>query len=423
MRKWVRTSAHTALLTAGFVALGAGVSFADSHPSTSGNGSVLGGNQLVANADVPVNLSGNAIGAVGGIAGAKADHTGAVVHDKNGDISTSGNGSLVGGNQAVLDGDVPVNVTGNSVGAVLGTAGAAAEHSGAAVIEGGHGDDISTSGNGSAVGGNQLVGDLDVPVNASGNAIGAVGGVAGAAAEDTGALVKEGGTSGGHARHAQAAPTTGSLLDRASEVAEPLHAQTDSVDAGPVLHQTAGHGHGDDISTSGNGSLLGGNQAVVDLDVPVNASGNAIGAVGGVAGAAAEDTGAIVSEGAKSHSTGMAAEDTSGVERESQTAPTGEAQELTNELPDTPVDDTLNTGEQLPEAPAGETLELTNELPAPSVDETVDLDTGLSESGAAQDTAESAAPSELSGVPQEAAENMPSGATNPVGQVTNTLGL
>ncbi|MUL41820.1 hypothetical protein FZ103_11645 [Streptomonospora sp. PA3] len=299
MHKWVRTSAKAAVLTAGFVALGAGVSFADSHPTTTGNGSALSGNQLVGNLDLPVNVSGNAVGAVGGIAGAASHHDGAAVLD-SGDSGphTSGNGSLLSGNQAVLDGDVPVNVSGNAVGAVLGTAGAASHGSGSAVVQGdgGHhhmGDDISSSGNGALASANQLVADLDVPVNAAGNAVGAVGGVAGAAAHDTGALVSEG--DGAHGRVHQAAPgeQRQGLLNRLN-LGRPLHLSPHAVDAGPIVHQRAGGG--DDIRTSGNGSILGGNQLVADLDVPVNAAGNAVGAVGGVAGAAAHDTGALVAD-------------------------------------------------------------------------------------------------------------------------------
>ncbi|GAA1752492.1 hypothetical protein [Streptomonospora arabica] len=308
MHKWVRTTAKAAVLTAGFAAMGAGVSFADSHPTTSGNGSALSGNQLVGNLDLPVNVSGNAVGAVGGIAGAKSEHDGAAVVDHGGSgPHTSGNGSLLSGNQAVLDGDVPVNVSGNAVGAVLGTAGAASHGSGSAVVEGdgGHhhmgGDTISSSGNGALASANQLVADLDIPVNASGNAVGAVAGIAGAASEDTGALVVE---DGGH-RHGhhdnghdgyhvhQAAPGESTGLLEWANLGRPLHLSPNSVDAGPVLHQRAGHG-GDDIMTSGNGSLLGGNQLVGDLDVPVNVSGNAVGAVGGVAGAASHDAGAVV---------------------------------------------------------------------------------------------------------------------------------
>lgn len=48
-----------------------------------------------------------------------------------------------------------------------------------------------------------------------------------------------------------------------------------------------------DVSTSGNGSILGGNQLVADLDVPINVCGNAI-SILGVAGANCVDSGATV---------------------------------------------------------------------------------------------------------------------------------
>lgn len=186
MRQWASTSAKSLLLAAGFVALGSGVAFADSGAATSGNGSVLGGNQAVANADVPVNLSGNAISALG-VSGANATDTEAEVEDHgDSDVRSSGNGSLLGGNQAVIDGDVPVNVAGNAVG-VLGVAGANATDAEAEVEH--HHQDVRSSGNGSLLGGNQLVGDLDVPVNVAGNGIGVLG-VAGANATDAEAEVE-----------------------------------------------------------------------------------------------------------------------------------------------------------------------------------------------------------------------------------------
>ncbi|NYI96463.1 ligand-binding sensor protein [Streptomonospora nanhaiensis] len=336
MGKWVRTSATAAAVAAGFVAFGTGVSFADSTATTSGNGSIGGGNQLVGNLDVPVNVSGNAVSLIGGVSGARSDDTGAVIHDHAAEgPSTTGNGSILGGNQAVIDGEVPVNISGNAVAAVLGVAGAASDDTGAAVLEHGHrhhqSDDVSTSGNGSILGGNQAVIDGDIPVNISGNAVSAVLGVAGAASEDTGALVLEGGHHGhhhGHGAHrgagldlgqaagsakadgyhrtAQAAPEPGAglLVDTLSGLGRPIHISSRSIDAGPILHQRAGQesevvhqraGHGgDEVSTSGNGSILGGNQLVVPLDIPVNISGNAVGAVGGVAGAASDDTGAVI---------------------------------------------------------------------------------------------------------------------------------
>lgn len=47
------------------------------------------------------------------------------------------------------------------------------------------------------------------------------------------------------------------------------------------------------VFTSGNGSILGGNQLVADLDVPINVCGNAI-AILGVAGANCHDSGSTI---------------------------------------------------------------------------------------------------------------------------------
>ncbi|MFC4563834.1 chaplin family protein [Nocardiopsis mangrovi] len=113
------------------------------------------------------------------------------------DTSTSGNGSLGGGNQAVADADVPVNLCGNAV-ALLGNSGAQCSGSGAAVVEGkgrNEGSSTSTSGNGSLLGGNQLDADADVPVNACGNAVSVLGN-SGADCDDSGAAVGEGTGSG-----------------------------------------------------------------------------------------------------------------------------------------------------------------------------------------------------------------------------------
>ncbi|GHC70956.1 hypothetical protein GCM10007079_02960 [Nocardiopsis terrae] len=298
MRKWASTSAKSVLMAAGFVALGSGVAFADTDAATSGNGSVLGGNQAVLNADVPVNVTGNAVGAVAGMAGASSTGSDAKVIDHHHDeVHTSGNGSVLGGNQLVVDGDVPVNVTGNAIGAVGGVAGASSTGSDSKVLRDGHGhkhDDpeVATSGNGSLIGGNQLVGDLDVPVNVSGNAIGAVGGVAGAAATDADAIVRE--HQSAPVQHQSGQLTATDVVTEAVENAS-LLPDTSGVDAG-VLRQSAPVREHQSIATSGNGSALGGNQAVLDLDVPVNVAGNAVGAVGGVAGAAATDSDAVVKE-------------------------------------------------------------------------------------------------------------------------------
>lgn len=49
----------------------------------------------------------------------------------------------------------------------------------------------------------------------------------------------------------------------------------------------------DDVKTSGNGSVLSGTQAVLDLDLPVNVCGNAI-SILGISGANCIDSGSTV---------------------------------------------------------------------------------------------------------------------------------
>ncbi|WP_017609914.1 hypothetical protein [Nocardiopsis xinjiangensis] len=412
MRQWASTSAKSLLLAAGFVALGSGVAFADSGAETSGNGSVLGGNQAVANADVPVNLSGNAISALG-VSGANATGTGAAVEDHgDNDVRSSGNGSLLGGNQAVIDGDVPVNAAGNAVG-VLGAAGANATDSGAAVehqsapsdvtatdvlseaaenaqllpaadtsgVDAGvlrqsaprghdHGS-IATSGNGSLLGGNQAVIDGDVPVNLAGNAVGVLG-AAGANATGTGAAVED---------------------------------------------------HHQDVRSSGNGSLLGGNQLVGDLDVPVNVTGNGIGVLG-VAGANATDTGAAVE-----HQSAP----------EQQTAL--ESLPVVEKLPEVPVSDQLPVAYDLQETAEQSAMEASAEE-APAEDAPVG-DVIAEEAPAPEAPAEEApmdpapeAPAEEAPAPEAPAEEAPaeepagllpeapeSGLGSPVDDVLGAVGL
>ncbi|GAA1104811.1 DUF320 domain-containing protein [Nocardiopsis exhalans] len=63
--------------------------------------------------------------------------------------------------------------------------------------------------------------------------------------------------------------------------------------AGSVLFAGAPAMANSNVFTSGNGSILGGNQIVADLDVPINVCGNAI-AVLGVAGASCTNSDAKV---------------------------------------------------------------------------------------------------------------------------------
>ncbi|WP_116245494.1 chaplin family protein [Nocardiopsis sp. FIRDI 009] len=75
-----------ALVAAGFLTATGGAAHADT--TTSGNGSIGGGNQVGADIDVPVNVCGNAV-AVVGVAGAGCVDGDAVVHDGYGGESGS----------------------------------------------------------------------------------------------------------------------------------------------------------------------------------------------------------------------------------------------------------------------------------------------------------------------------------------------
>src|SRR5918999_1147344 len=227
MRTKVIGSARAAMLTAGFVALGAGAALpAGAYADTSGTQSVLGGNQVSVPVNAPINACGNSIALVG-TAGSSCEG-GATAQGGSGAGSgrTSGTHSVGGGNQVTAPIKAPVNVCGNAV-AVLGSSAAGCEGKAKARSGGcGGGGAGRTSGRNSVLGGNQAKVPANVPVNVCGNAVGNA-----AASCEGGAKAGSGGSSG------------------------PGRA-------------------------SGRGSVGGGNQAHVPANVPVNVCGNAAGVVG-----------------------------------------------------------------------------------------------------------------------------------------------
>uniref|UniRef100_UPI00059436BB hypothetical protein n=1 Tax=Nocardiopsis chromatogenes TaxID=280239 RepID=UPI00059436BB len=343
-------------------------------PVTSGNGSVLGGNQGVLDLDVPVNASGNAVGAVGGVAAAASKDTGAFVDETDGGMPGGGDGGDNGGDGGNGDGGYRMSQLAPGTGGLVDTLSAAAQPT---HLEGGgvdagpvmrqsHGqvEDIVTSGNGSVVGGNQLVGDADVPVNVSGNAVAGVLSSAAATSEDTGAFVWDEDHRG--------------------------------------------------IVTSGNGSVLGGNQGVVDADVPVNVSGNAVAGVASTAAAASKDTGAWVDHG-----------ETEMVRTSDASAPAGQAADsgaLPAPLDTLPLSNELPAAPSAPELPGSEALPLSNELPDPvNLPATESLPLSAEELPEAPVEAPEAeapeVPEELSGLPAGG------DVQDPVSSLTEGLGL
>jgi hypothetical protein len=215
------------MFTASFVAAGAGSVGIASAGTTSGNNSIGGGNQVFAPISIPANVCGNAVALLGGAFA--ACRGGASVDAGGGSgMMTSGNDSILGGNQVRAPVSVPVNVCGNAV-ALLGHAHAACR-GGASVRrddDDGGGPGMMTSGNDSIGGGNQVRAPIRVPVEICGNAVNA----------------------------AEWCP------------------------GGAFVHTVSWASGGP--RTSGNDSILGGNQVRIPVRIPVNVCGNAVAVLGG----------------------------------------------------------------------------------------------------------------------------------------------
>ncbi|MFI7627096.1 chaplin family protein [Microbispora rosea] len=230
MRTWAKGSAPAAFLAAGVMALGSGTAFAD----TDGSHSVLGGNQVDIPVTLPIDISGNAVAVVG--ESRASSQGGAAVQGEGvgaGQNKTSGAGSILGGNQIEAPINVPVNACGNAV-SVIGRSdascrgGAAVKSSGRHASAGGN----RTSGVHSIGGGNQVVAPITAPINLCGNSIAVFG-------------------------NATAGCRGGAF-----------------VGGGRDIVRAGGN------RTSGQGSILGGNQVVAPITVPVNVCGNSVAVIG-----------------------------------------------------------------------------------------------------------------------------------------------
>jgi len=311
MRTWAKGAKPAALLALGVMALtGGGPAFAD----TDGDHSIGGGNQVSLPVTLPVDISGNAVGILGG---AKArSHGGAIVKgDPAADAGgnrTSGRGSILGGNQVVAPITAPVNVCGNAI-SVFGGSDAACK-GGAAVKSGGKGRAGSgaggnrTSGRGSILGGNQVVAPVTAPVNVCGTAVavagGAKAGCKGGAAVKSGGKGRAGSGAGGNRTSGRGSILGGNQV--VAPVTAPVNVCGTSVavvggafsgcKGGATVEQGGhgkkhgygkkfGHGHGGPGAggnrTSGAGSILGGNQVVAPVTAPVNVCGTAVAVAGG----------------------------------------------------------------------------------------------------------------------------------------------
>ncbi|MGP3958394.1 chaplin family protein [Nonomuraea sp. 3N208] len=225
MRTWAKASTPAALLAVAVMSFGGGTALAD----TSGDGSVGGGNQVDLPISLPIDISGNSVAAAGS-AEASSQGGAAVVNDGKSGISsrTSGDDSVGGGNQVNLPISAPVNACGNAV-SLFGKSDAGCK-GGATVRKQGKGGagGNRTSGDGSVLGGNQITAPISAPLNACGNAVAIFGDA------------------------------------------------TAGCKGGANVSNTGAGGN----RTSGDGSVLGGNQVVAPVSAPINICGNSVAVFG-----------------------------------------------------------------------------------------------------------------------------------------------
>ncbi|MFC6087563.1 chaplin family protein [Sphaerisporangium aureirubrum] len=263
--------------------------------STSGSNSVLGGNQVNAPINAPINFCGNAASLFG-----RSDarcRGGATVKSPGpgggtGGNRTDGRNSVLGGNQVNAPVNAPINFCGNAL-AVFGEA--VAGCTGGAVVKGGGASGAGgnrTSGRSSVLGGNQVVAPITAPVNICGNSIaligeafsgcrggakvkGGNGGYVGGAGRGAGGNVTDGRHSVGGGNQV-VAPITAPVLVCGNVLGAGRQRCEGGVHVPPA---GSGSGAGGNL-TSGKSSVLGGNQVVAPIAAAVNVCGNAVAVLG-----------------------------------------------------------------------------------------------------------------------------------------------
>ncbi|SDP91062.1 beta strand repeat-containing protein [Lentzea jiangxiensis] len=237
---------------------------------TDGSGQSLAGNVFAVGHVVPVQATGNAVGAGGNAATRTSDAE--QVTTTGGDITTSGEKGTMSGNVVAERGATPVQVTGNGVGA-----GGIAEASSSADTFASSEGDIVTSGRNGSMSGNAMPVPVAPLFEVNGNSAGAAGNAASNSTQ-TGAAYAGGKTI-----------TNGDPATLAGNIAEPSFAGPVTVDdnagalggnAAAVSDTTNDSRAGGSKHTTGNGSTGSGNVAGAPVSLPVAAGGNGGSVVG-----------------------------------------------------------------------------------------------------------------------------------------------
>ncbi|MET8761991.1 chaplin family protein [Lentzea sp. NPDC004782] len=236
---------------------------------TNGAGQALAGNVVAVNHVLPIQITGNAIAAGGN---ATTNTTAEQVSTTGGDITTNGDRGAVSGNVAAEQGATPIQITGNGVGG-LGIADAKSTADTVATSDGA----VVTSGKNSSISGNAVPIPLAPLAEVNGNA---VAGAANAATEST---------QTGTAKAGGITRTDGDPATLAGNIVEPALAGPITVDD----NSAAGAGNstavsdtinkstaGGQTNTNGTGSTGSGNIADAPISLPTAAGGNGAAVIG-----------------------------------------------------------------------------------------------------------------------------------------------
>ncbi|HET7683350.1 MAG TPA: chaplin family protein [Marmoricola sp.] len=263
-------------------------------PTTSGEDGIASGNQTGVEVEAPVNVSGNQVTAVGDdntvqSTGSSSTSEPAVSSGSTG-ATTSGEDGIASGNQTGVDVQVPINVSCNQV-TVIGHDNTD-ECSGASSSTSATGDDsATTTGQDGLISGNQTLVGLQAPVNASGNQVTVIG--------DDNTVSSEGSSTSGQPATGSSptGPTTSGEDGIASGNQTGIDAQvpvdltgnqitvigndnTVNSTGGTTTGDTTGQTSTTGPVTSGEDGLISGNQTIVDVDAPVDGSGNQVTVIG-----------------------------------------------------------------------------------------------------------------------------------------------
>ncbi|GLW13166.1 hypothetical protein Misp01_82940 [Microtetraspora sp. NBRC 13810] len=201
---------------------------------------------------------------------------------------TSGDSSAVGGNQINVPISLPIDISGNAVG-VLGNA-EAGSTGGSTVQNTGPRGGItgSTSGDSSAVGGNQVNVPVSAPVNACGNAISLIGN-SDAGCRGGSTVTSSGGNgTGGNTTSGRSGAVAGNQvlapittpLDVCGNALAIFGNATAGCRGGAAVRQSAAGPATGGNATSGRSGAVSGNQLVAPVSAPIDVCGNTTALVG-----------------------------------------------------------------------------------------------------------------------------------------------